>query len=109
MNKTEKRELIKNWICTPTGKINARKINSIDQFLMDVINEVTNFLPPDSSLNERLHCIIDGLLKTPTCPYCDLKRSFVLYRGYRYTCGSKACSMRYRLSKGERMGFLRKA
>lgn len=79
--------------------INSRKIKQLidnnSKILIDIVNE-TNFLPKESSLNERIYVILNDIHEILLCPFCSSKRSFIKYRGYKDTCGEKICSNKLR-------------
>lgn len=90
-----KQQLKANLFSSNKIRLNARKtefLESSNPELFESILRETLFLPKESILNERIHCIINEIDNFPKCPICNKKKSFTIYRGYSKTCGSHRCA-----------------
>lgn len=91
---------IENDLLTASNrKLNARKTEYLEVSNPELFESIlceTLFLPKESSLHERIYCILHEIQCFPKCDICDKKRSYTKYRGYSHTCGSHRCSAKLR-------------
>jgi hypothetical protein len=80
-------------IITVSGKLTSKSIFKILKLGLDVqVVEETNFLPPASSLSERLYCILHSITTQVYCKSCGNPIIFN-EKGYSTYC-SRACSVK---------------
>lgn len=91
------KDFITHNLINRANKLNSRKVSSLDQNARDTIINITNFLPDDSPLKERMFCILHDIKDRQLCKFCGEPRRFILARNtYVQTCGSHVCSAKLR-------------
>lgn len=97
-----KSQIEQSLLTSNKNKLNSRKteyLESMDPELFESILRETLFLPKEATLHERIYCVMNNIDDIPLCPFCNDKRSYVLYRGYRTTCGKASCGLHLRYQK----------
>lgn len=83
-------------LVTPRGQINknAKKIIRNNPSVCEAIYNATSFihLPVIDSINERIHCIINGITETPKCIVCRQEHVKFVAKQYQTYCGSKCAN-----------------
>ncbi len=94
------KQFIKENCFSISNKLSSKKLSS--QLIKNKINdfiELTSFLPLDSSISERIFCIMNDIEELPRCKTCkkSLKDKFIKYSiGYSNYCNS-SCSKKNKL------------
>ncbi len=99
-----KSQIEQSLLTSNKNKLNSRKteyLESMNPELFESILRETLFLPKEATLHERIYCVMNNIDDIPLCPFCSDKRSYVLYRGYRATCGKARCGLHLRYQKEE--------
>lgn len=94
-----KSQIEQSLLTSNKKKLNSRKteyLESTNSDLFESILRETLFLPKEATLHERIYCIMNNIDDIPLCQFCGNKRSYVLYRGYRTTCGKASCGLQLR-------------
>ena len=95
------KDLIKSQLYTKNGNINSAKIRP-DRFngtdLCNSICTLTNFLPDETSISERIYCILNDINSVQKCPFCEqpLLFSAAKNKGYYSTCSKNKCKRLYK-------------
>jgi len=79
--------------------------NGYETFYNEIFKRTT-FLSKDSSIGERIYCILHNIKKILKCKKCKQKRTFSSFvEGYRISCGNPKCYLFLKINLKDKNGL----